>query len=141
MIEFKVGEYYTGICDEIGVKAFGDSRAMMFGFTVGDFRGYTKVFLGSDKVGKDGLTNDERLQRDLKSFGCTDEGLFGSDIGGHIRSVMIGAEIQFKAEDYKGEIQFSGCRVPGSFQESPVEPITGSLWGSKRPAPKSGGIF
>jgi len=139
-VTFEVGKYYIGKCDEVRVVQLSESMAMEFGFEIEDFRGYTKVFLGSDKVGKDGLTNDERIKRDLKDFGCTDAGLDTGNIMAHIRGVMIGKDIEVSAGEYKGEIQFSGCRVPGS-RPGPTVVMTENPFGIKKAAPKSGGIF
>ena len=137
---FEVGKYYIGKCDEVRVVQLSESMAMEFGFEVEDFRGYTKVFLGSEKVGKDGLTNDERCKRDLKEFGCTDEGMDTGNIMAHIRGAMIGKDIEVNAGEYKGEIQFSGCRVPGS-RPGPTVVVTENPFGTKKAVPKSGGIF
>lgn len=134
---FEVGKYYTGQCDEVRVIQVGESMAMEFGFVIEDFRGYTKVFLGSDKVGKDGLTNDDRIKRDLIEFGCTREGLDTGNIMAHIRSVMIGVEIEVSAGEYKGEIQFSGCRVPGS-RPGPTVIMTENPFGIKKTKPTGG---
>ncbi|NBW10805.1 MAG: hypothetical protein EBR82_22535 [Caulobacteraceae bacterium] len=144
---FEVDKYYTGKCDEVRVVQLGDAMAMEFGFVTADdeaptkeFRGYTKVFLGSDKVGKDKLTNDERIKRDLKEFGCTDEGLDTGNVMAHIRGVVIGKEIEVQAGEYKGEIQFSGCRMPGS-RPGPTVVMTENPFGRKKATPKSGNIF
>lgn len=141
-MQFKVGEYYTGICDEVRVARLGEAMVMEFGFVIGkNFRDYTKVFLGSDKVGKDGLTNDERCQRDLVEFGCDQEKLVQDDVMAHIRSVMIATEIQVQAGDYKGNVQFSGCRVPGRMTGPNIIEAK-NPFGSKRAAqPSGGGVF
>lgn len=138
-MQFKVGEYYTGKCDEVRVAKMGEALTMQFGFTIGpDFRDYTKVFLGSDAVGKDGLTNDQRCQRDLVEFGCDSSLMETDDVMAHIRSVMIGKEIQVQSGEYKGNVQFSGCRVPGRIS-GPNIVETKNPFGSKRAAPPSGG--
>jgi len=75
-MKFIVGNYYTGVCTDVVVVKKGESLAMQFGFKITpNFTDTTSVFLGSDKVGKDGKTNDDRLKEDLISFGCTPEGL------------------------------------------------------------------
>lgn len=144
-MQFKVDEYYTGTCDEVRVAKLGDAMVIEFGFTIEpDFRDYTKVFLGSDKVGKDGLTNDDRCQRDLRAFGCDQAELEGAKIMTHIRSVMIGKEIQVKAGEYKGNVQFTGCDVPGVKRVSGPNVIdTENPFGSKRTVPQrsGGGVF
>ena len=134
-MQFKVDEYYVGKCDEVRTAKLGDSMVMEFGFTIApDFRDYTKVFLGSDSPGKDGLTNDERCQRTLKEFGCTEAGLNGDAIMSHIRKVMIGQEIQVKAGEYKGNVQFSGCDLPGKvYSKGPNIIETENPFGYKRP--------
>lgn len=139
VLQFKVGEYYTGKCDEVRVAKMGEAMVMQFGFAIApNFHDYTKVFLGSDNIGKDGLTNDDRCQRDLVEFGCDQDKLVQDDVMAHIRSVMIGKEIQVQAGDYKGNVQFSGCRVPGR-SAGPNIVETKNPFGSKRATPPSGG--
>lgn len=134
-MQFKIDEYYVGVCDEVRLARLGGSMVMEFGFTIEpNFRDYTKVFLGADNPGKDGLTNDERCQRGLKEFGCTEAGLTTGAIMTHIRKVMIGREIQVKAGEYKGNVQFSGCDLPGKvYTKSPNIIETENPFGSMRP--------
>ena len=140
-MQFKVGEYYTGICDEVRVVKKGESMAMEFGFSIApDFRDYTGVFLGSEKVGKDGKTNDERVKDDLVAFGCERESLEDGPIMNYIRSVMIGKEIDVQACEYKGVVQFSGCRVPGS-RRGPVVLTVENPFGVKKAPAAGGGVF
>lgn len=139
-MKFIVGNYYTGVCTEVLVVQKGDSLAMQFGFTIApDFADNTSVFLGSDKVGKDGKTNDDRVKEDLISFGCTQEGLNEGNVMAHIRSVMIGKEIEVQAGEYKGIVQFSGCRVPGR-RRGPAVVMVENPFGVKKPA-AGGGVF
>ena len=133
MPEFKVGEYYTGVCDEVNVVKKGEAMAMSFGFTIGDFRQFTDVFLGSEKIGKDGKTNDDRVKEDLVAFGADMANLETGNIMAYIRRLLIGKTIEFKAEEYKGAIQFSGCRPPG-MRRGPVIVVTENPFGPQRPA-------
>jgi len=140
-MQFKVGDYYKGICDEVRVVKKGDATAMEFGFKIEpDFHDYTSVFLGSDKVGKDGKTNDERVKADLISFGCEPAKLEDGPIMNYIRSVMVGKEIEMEAGEYKGVVQFSGCRVPGS-RRGPVVLVVENPFGAKKAPSAGGGVF
>jgi hypothetical protein len=142
-LKFKVDDYYTGKCDEVRVVKKGDKMVLEFGFTIGaDFHDYSGCFLGSDKIGKDGMTNDERMKRDLMAFGCEKAKLDDGNIMAHIRGVMIGKEIEVQAGEYKGNVQFSGCRVPGQ-QRGPVVVITENPFGTKSApaAPAGAGMF
>lgn len=141
--QFKVGDYYTGICNEVRVVKRGDRQVLEFGFTIGsDFSDYTGCFLGSDSVGKDGKTNDERVKEDLITFGCEAAKLEEGNIMAHIRSVMHGKEIEFQAGEYKGNFQASGCRPPG-LRRGPVVVMTENPFGSKGKPVTSGaaGVF
>jgi len=139
-MKFIVGNYYTGVCTDVVVVKKGESLAMQFGFKITpNFTDTTSVFLGSDKVGKDGKTNDDRLKEDLISFGCTPEGLNEGNVMAHIRSVMIGKEIEVEAGEYKGAVQFRNCRLPGK-QRGPVVVIVENPFGVRKPA-SGGGVF
>ncbi len=136
---FKVGDYYTGTCDEVRVVKRGDSQVMEFGFNFGDeFRDYSGCFLGSDKIGKDGKTNDDRVKDDLAAFGCDRHQLEDGPIMNYIRSVMIGKDIEVQAGEYKGVVQFSGCRPPG-MRRGPTVVLTENPFGSKSAKPAAAG--
>lgn len=131
MSEFNVGEYYTGVCDEVRVVKRGAATLMEYGFSIGEFRQYTSVFLGSDKAGKDGKTNDDRAKDDLALFGLDRDRLDEDpQVMAYIRREIIGKKIEFQAEEYKGEIQFSGCRPPG-MRRGPTVIATDNPFGPK----------
>ncbi len=139
---FKVGEFYTGKCTEVNVVQMGDSQAMQYGFSIpdgdGEFVQFTRCFLGSGKQGKDGKTNDDRVKEDLIAFGCKPEWLESGNIMAYIRSVLIGKTIEVQAEEYKGAIQFAGCRPPGA-RRGPNIVITENPFGSKGKPIQAGG--
>lgn len=132
--------YYTGICDEVRVAQLGDAQLLELGFTIGEFRGYTGAFLGSDKVGKDGKTSDDRIKEDLMLFGCEAQGLESGPVMNYIRSRVVGKEIEFKAETYKTEIQFRGFRPPG-MRRGPKIVLTENPFGAKKAPSAGGGVF
>ncbi len=139
-MQFKVGEWYTGKCDEVRVAKRGDSMVMEFGFTIGDeFRDFTVIFLGSEKIDKGGKTADERVKDDLASFGCDRQKMEEGAIMTYIRSVMIGKEIEVQAGEYNGAVQFKGIRRMGS-----TIVVTENPFGVKKatpPAGAGGGLF
>jgi len=137
---FVAGEYYSGTCDEVRVVERGGSKFMEYGFAIGDFRQYTSVFLGSDP-GKFGKSNDDQAKEDLVAFGAEEDKLSTGNIMAYIRGLMIGKTIEFMAKDYKGEIQFNGCRPPGK-RRGPNVVITENPFGmASAPAKSSGGVF
>lgn len=140
MPEFKVGEYYKGKCTGVTVVQKGDYNTLEYEFEHPNGVFVTVVFLGSDKVGKDGKTADERAKADLVLFGAEAEKLETGNIMAYIRSLLIGREIEFQAEEYRGVIQFKGCRPPGSRPEKQIV-LTENPFGAKRSAASGSGVF
>lgn len=138
--EFVVGEYYTGVCTGVHVVQKGEKWAMQYAFDIGpEFGNFTYQFLGSDKVGKDGLTNDQRAKSDLELFGLDRKRLDNDEKPMvYIREQMIGQEIEFLAEVYRSVIQFAGCRPPG-MQRGPRIVETDNPFGAG-PAAQTGGV-
>jgi hypothetical protein len=133
-------EFYTGVCDEVRVVERGKAKLMEYGFRIGEFKQYTSVFLGAEE-GNFGKSNDDQVKEDLIAFGADQVSLETGQVMGYIRNLMIGKTIEFKAVEFRKEIQFQGCRPPGKRRGANIV-VTENPFGTKSsPKPAAGALF
>lgn len=123
MPELVHGQFYTGTVTAWSVVELGQSKtkAMQFTLRLPDGSEHqTTCWLGS-KSGKDGKSNNERIQESLVKLGCDIEALCSGQWNSHIDSVIIGKQAAAKAEEYNGRVNLKGIFSPGGGGGKAVE--------------------
>lgn len=122
MPELQDGQFYTGTVTTWAVVELGKSatKAMQFTLRMPDETEHqTTCWLGS-KRGKDGKSNNDRIQESLVKLGCDMTELCCTTWADHIQSVIVGKQAAAKAEEYNGRVNLKGIYSPGGGGGKPV---------------------
>jgi hypothetical protein len=114
MPRLEAGEYYGGTFKSVAVVEIGEkkTRAMAIAIEIDGEEHETTMWLGGS-YGRDGITNDERIQARLVELGCNMDRLLASGAMEHIHDTLAGKTIRAKAELYNGAVYLKGFYKSG----------------------------